>query len=190
MINYALATKAADVILPQLKKLRLRLQEWGATKDQIRQIYSTVRKVHQEVGNTPKAHKTALRILATYEGESAEALAKVAADAASVIVEAIKLPESFQFDHILELAAVKELASSADHGKLHRLLSIFTTENLAAYDKFVAENAGFIEAQGTYRMRGFFSPHVEQQLTPLQSRPFARRLPQEDAAAHACLAGF
>jgi hypothetical protein len=148
LINYAVASKSTDLILPQLKKLRPRLQEWNASKDQTRQIYSTVRKVHLELGNAPKAHKTALKLLATYEGESAEALSKVADNAASVIVEAISLPDSFQFDHILDLAAVKQLANSAEHSKLHRLLSIFTTENLAAFDTFVASNAGLLESKG------------------------------------------
>jgi len=148
LINYALATKSTDLVLPQLKKLRPRLQEWNASKEQTRQIYSTVRKVHLELGNTPKAHKTSLKILATYEGESAENLNKVATDAAAVIVEAINLPDSYQFDHILELVAVKQLASSADHSKLHKLLSIFTTENLAAFEAFNVANPGFLESKG------------------------------------------
>lgn len=149
LINYSLATKSTDMVLPQLKKLRSRLQEWNASKDHTREIYSAVRKVHLELGNTPKAHKTALKVLATYEGEPAEVLSKVAADAAAVIVEAINLPDSYQFDHILELAAVKQLANgSADHSKLHRLLSIFTTENIAAFETFHSSNAGFLESQG------------------------------------------
>lgn len=176
MINYALATKSTDMVLPQLKKLRSRLQEWNASKEQTRQIYATVRKVHLEMGNAYKAHKTSLKVLSTYESDSAENLTKVAADAAAVIVEAINLPDSYQFDHILSLAAVKQLANSADHSKLHKLLSIFTTENLAAFEAFNSTNAGFLDSKGTLP-----APRTRCARSP-RCRSVLRRVPQEDAA--------
>lgn len=138
------------MVLPQLKKLRSRLQEWNASKEQTRQIFSTVRKVHLEMGNTYKAHKTSLKVLATYETEPADVQNKVAADAAAAIVEAINLPDSYQFDHILELAAVKQLAKSTEHGNLHKLLTIFTTENLAAFEAFHSAHSGFLESKGAF----------------------------------------
>ncbi len=51
LVNYALTTKQTELIITQIKKLHERLQEWGASKEQSRDLYTAVRKVHLENGN-------------------------------------------------------------------------------------------------------------------------------------------
>ena len=195
IVNYALATKLTELVLAQLKKIQERLQEWGASQEQARELYRAIRKIHQENGNTYdevlclalsfvisvspfgrtaflrnsrlfssrvsvfrfplsssfsrlKAHKALIKLLATYEGAPADSLSAVTKDAAEVIIEAINLPDSYQYDHLLELAAVKQLEKHAEHGATYELLRIFTADNLSAFEAFTKANGGFLESKG------------------------------------------
>ncbi len=67
----------------------------------------------------------------------------------SVILEGIKSPDIFQFEDLLNLKHVQQMASSQSPSKLFQLLKIFTNDNYDAFQKFHSENPNLLKENGT-----------------------------------------
>jgi len=87
-----------------------------------------------------------VKYLDTFESANAETLASATEQAQIAAVEAIKLPEIVQADHLLGMAAIQQLRSS--NPKLHRLLQLFSEESLDAFHTFHKENPDFVGSVG------------------------------------------
>lgn len=95
-------------------------------------------------GFSAKAHRTFYKYLSTWDSKDDQ----VAKEADEFIIEAINLSESFQFDHLLELPAIKQLENHPDYSRTYQLLKIFTGGNIDAFGNFVEQNKGFLEQKG------------------------------------------
>jgi hypothetical protein len=148
LLNYAVAVKLSDQVLPLLKRSEQWLDEGKASKDQVRAASKVIRTIYLEHDQKLAAHKALVRQLATYAA-SEHATVETLNLAAVAAIEAIHLPELFQIDHVLELPVVKQLESSAAHSKTFQLLKIFTSDNLAAFNMFHQANPDFLTSHGT-----------------------------------------
>ena len=120
--------------LPQIKKW-FPVESIGADK-----IQSLIRMLHQilmDAKQPEMASKVMVELLTTYTEDNAS---QAREDAHKCIVSAIADPHTFLMDYLLTLKPVKFLEGES----IHELLTIFVTENLAAYMDFYKQNANLI----------------------------------------------
>lgn len=72
------------------------------------------------------------------------------------ICEAIKIPNLFQIDDLMEVAIVKQLEKDTLHGKLYQLLSIFVSESLDIFQNFASTNSEYLKSLGEKKKGWFF----------------------------------
>lgn len=69
-------------------------------------------------------------------------------EASKTVIEAIKLPNLYQLDDLLDLPAVKELEKDSKYAKLYQLLSIFVHDTLEEFRNFANSNSDFVKSLG------------------------------------------
>lgn len=121
--------------LGQLKKW-FPVEVLGAEK--IQSLLRLLHSILMEHRQPELAHKVMVELLTTYTDENAS---QAREDARKCIVAAIADPHTFLMDYLLALKPVKFLEGEP----IHELLTIFVTENLAAYLEFAKVNANQIE---------------------------------------------
>ena len=97
-------------------------------------------------GSSAFAMEFLLKLLKT--AEAAGDVAKVKEEAMLACVTAMKTPETYKCDELLDFASVQQLSSDKKGAKVIELLRIFVSEQVAAYKAFADANAAFIEKQG------------------------------------------
>lgn len=145
-LHYAVASKSGELLLGQVRRLEEWLGEWTGPREQLRVLLRALRALHLENAKSLSAHRYLVRYLATFEATEADA--SVLEEAAGAATEAVRLPEVFQLDQLLELPVTRHLETSAQHAPLLRLLRIFAHEDLQAFFAFQAAHPGFLEARG------------------------------------------
>ena len=132
-------TKSFDTSLSTLKKS---FEEWELQVDEQREILRILHTALLADGRTKQAAEVMTRLLQTYTREDA---AKAEEDARECVRTAIIDTQTFSFDHLLRLHAIKHL--EAGHATLFKLLKIFSHGRLNDYKTFVKENPSFVSKE-------------------------------------------
>jgi len=120
----------------------------GINSQQIRELYKTIRNILRDSNRSSEMHRWTIKYLSTftnsYENEDA---ATVQQEAVKAVTDAIKFPSIYQFDTLLDLFPVKQLASGP-HSKVFQLLNLFVHDNVDSFVGFVKTNPGSLQSLG------------------------------------------
>ena len=91
-----------------------------------------------------RAHDCLVKYLLTFQDEDANTLKSVYHQARTAVVEALQLPDIFEFDQLIVLPAVRQL----EHDLAFLLLQFFIQGSLHGYMQFHERHASDIQALG------------------------------------------
>lgn len=150
LVAIQLATKSkqpeALLTLPHFKdfaEIEKHIKEWQIDVNQQRQLFKSIRDFFKKTNRSKEAHKWTTKYLGTFKAEEAAQSAEEGLEAA---LDAIRLPDLFQFDGLLDLVPVKQLEKS--HPKVFQLLNIFVSESLDTFFTFINANPTCLESLG------------------------------------------
>jgi len=150
LIKFASVTHNSDAVLSQIKDkdIELRIEEWGIDSKQKRELYKGIRNLFNEQAKILQAFKWTLKYLGTFERSEDDHSTEATEEAAKASLEAIKLPDLFQFDGLLNISAIKKLENHPTHKVMLQLLKIFIGETLEAFKTFADQNTDFLKSVG------------------------------------------
>jgi len=160
VIQYSGATNHVSVISEFFPDIDKSVKQFGTSIEQTRHVYKTIRDTHKNNKESFLAQQWAVKYLSTFEPTESNKnvdISSVTTESVETVLEAIRLPGTFQLDNLLELFAVKQLEKYKP--KVFQLLKIFVSENLDAFNAFVSENPDFLKLNGLpqddciYKMR-------------------------------------
>merc|ERR1719187_2751773 len=111
------------------------------TTEQRQKLYRLLHEMLLLNGRSEEAGKVMVDLLGTYTTENAS---EAREEAQRCIIASLADPNTFLFDHLLNLKPVKFLEKEL----IHDLLKIFVFEKLEAYIKFYEANQGFVTGLG------------------------------------------
>jgi len=155
ILSYAAASRHPEVVFPHFKQIDQKIAEWGIDEKQTQELYKRIRDLYKQSNRSAEAQRWTIKYLTNIKGSADE----VSNEAANAILEAIKTPDLYQFDGLLDVSAIKQLEKDAKHARLHQLLSIFASESLDSFRAFTNSNAGYLqqlgldETQCTHKMK-------------------------------------
>jgi translation initiation factor 3 subunit M len=155
IISYAASSKHPEVVFPHFKDIDQKVSDWGIDEKQTQDLYKQIRDLYKQSNKSPEAQKWTIKYLTNIKGSADE----VASEAANAVLEAIRTPDLYQFDGLLDVVAIKQLEKDAKHARLHQLLSIYVSESLDSFKAFTTTNAGYLqqlgldEGQCTHKMK-------------------------------------
>jgi len=151
LVQVARQSHNIDALLPLFKDVDKKAADWGISIKQKRDLYKVIRDALKENDKSVEAHKWTSKYLGTFnEFESSQEQAAVTEEAIVAALDAIRLPELYQFDSLLELYPIKQLdnTKTARGSKIFQLLKIFVGETLDSFNKFISENPDFLKSVG------------------------------------------
>lgn len=142
-----LVGKIVDTILPNVDRF---LKQWGMSVEEKRDMYRICCESLVSADMVDRAFAFNCKMLELYNGATEAELDGVRDAAVSAIVAAVRLPNLYRFDTLLELAAVKRLGESPDEEMklLFELLNIFVKDDLDVFMAFSKKNASLLEKRG------------------------------------------
>jgi len=145
ILRFASASKHPEVTIAHFKDIDKKIVEWGIDSKQTRDLYKIIRDIFKQAHHRSNdAHKWTVKYLNTFDSNSEE----LTNEAVTAALDAIRLPDLYQFDALLDVTAVKLLEKDPKHAKLYQLLTIFVGENLEAYKSFSSANPGYVKQLG------------------------------------------
>jgi len=146
ILQFSRVTHHSDLLIPQFKDIDKRINEWGINTKQRRDLYKLIRDVLKDSKKSIEAHKFTTKYLSTFQGGLDNEQAAATEEAIGAILEAVRLPELYQFDELLELFPVKNLEQASP--RAFQLLKIFVGDTTDSFTKFAAapENAEFLRS--------------------------------------------
>uniref|UniRef100_A0A915CNF9 PCI domain-containing protein n=1 Tax=Ditylenchus dipsaci TaxID=166011 RepID=A0A915CNF9_9BILA len=115
--------------------------KWRLSLDQKRELLRLWHSSLLEDGRHDAAAEVMTALLKTY-AEDADSAKE---DARECVRTAVIDPNSFAFDHLLRLSAVKRLEQT--DSQMHQILKIFVEGRLNDYKNFIAKNPSFVKEQ-------------------------------------------
>jgi len=142
ILQLATASNHYDVIIKQLPDIEIWLVEWKLSDQQKQNTYKQLSDILQAANKKLESHQYMVKALSIGTGSPDDAM--------KLVINAIKLPELTQIDHLLDLKPIASFATSSneEHKKLFELLNIFAKEKLDVYIAFYDKNPSFIEKKG------------------------------------------
>jgi len=131
-----------EFVQNQTNQLEEWIEEWSISTAKIRNIYNLMSNIFKE-SNKMTSHKFLVKFLQTFSKDDAS---EAEQESCRACIEAISLPELYQSDYLLELAAIQHLEKS--NPKTYELMKIFATEQLEAFIQFQQRNPDFIKTLG------------------------------------------
>jgi len=145
ILRYASASKHPEITIAHFKDIDKKVTEWGIDSKQTRELYKIIRDLFKQVHHRSNdVHKWTVKYLNTFESNSEE----LTNEAVAAALDAIRLPDLYQFDTLLDVAAIKQLEKDPKHTKLYQLLTIFVGESLDAFKSFTGANPGYVKQLG------------------------------------------
>lgn len=139
-INLAVNGKVVEHIIPSFKNIDSFLKEWNIGIQDQRELFLSISNILKENKSSAKdSFKFLTKYLATFSGEDASTIGEAKEEAVRAIIEFVKAPDVFQCD-LLEMPAVAQLEKDAKYALIYRLLKIFLTERLHAFEEFHTAN--------------------------------------------------
>jgi translation initiation factor 3 subunit M len=129
------------------KEFERRIEDWGITHKQKRQLYKSIRDLLKDV-NSMQSHQWGIKYLQAFEGASEEEINAALDDAVQIITEAVKHPDILQFDNFLAFSVVKKLENHPKHGAVFQILRVFVNETLDSFTTFTTKNPDFLKSVG------------------------------------------
>lgn len=121
-------------------QLKSQFVQCPPSNEQMQKLYRLLHDVLKDT-NIELAAKVMIELLGTYTAENASVARE---DAMKCIVTALADPNTFLLDPLLSLKPVRFLEGEL----IHDLLSVFVSENLAAYIQFYQNHKEFVTSQG------------------------------------------
>lgn len=121
-------------------QLKSQFVQCPPSNEQMQKLYRLLHDVLKDT-NIELAAKVMIELLGTYTAENASVARE---DAMKCIVTALADPNTFLLDPLLSLKPVRFLEGEL----IHDLLSVFVSENLAAYIQFYQNHKEFVNSQG------------------------------------------
>jgi len=121
-------------------QLKSQFTQCPPSNEQMQKLYRLLHDVLKDT-NSELAAKVMIELLGTYTAENASVARE---DAMKCIVTALADPNTFLLDPLLSLKPVRFLEGEL----IHDLLSVFVSENLAAYVQFYKNHKEFVNSQG------------------------------------------
>jgi translation initiation factor 3 subunit M len=158
-LKFARATRHVELVLPHFKDIESRIREWGINSKQTREVYRLIRDSLKASNKSIQAYTWTIKYLATFEaGYDPNEAANAREEAVNAALDAIRLPDLYQFDTLLDSLPIKQLESDNNNNtattvkiqssKLLHLLKIFVSGSYEELTKFHAENPDFIKSAG------------------------------------------
>jgi len=146
-VAYSAASNSTGLVVSQFSNVEAWVKEWKINLDQLRALLKLVSATLNQSNRRYEAHNFLVKYLETFEDAPEPALGTTLEEAILTSVNAIMLPEAIQCDHLLELRAIKQLASGdVTQQKLYQLLGLFATEKLEAFRMFHQNNPDFLSS--------------------------------------------
>lgn len=146
MMKFAAANSLAHMLSGQFDKLESWVEEWECSPAQIVDLYWEVTQALLADGQEAEATVLLHKVLKAAEGGDAATLSAVSEQAKLACTTAMKDPDTYKLDELLDFAAVQQLKSSEP--QVVALLSIFVQGKLADYKTFVKANGGVLKQLG------------------------------------------
>jgi translation initiation factor 3 subunit M len=160
-LKFAHSTRHVDLVLPHFKDIESRIKEWGINSKQTRELYKLIRDSLKasHKSNSIEAYTWTIKYLATFEaGFDPSEAGSAREEAINAALDAIRLPDLYQFDTLLDSLPIKQLesdnnnnnatASKIQTSKLLQLLKIFVSGGYEDFVKFNSENPDFLKSAG------------------------------------------
>jgi len=148
MLKYAVDTNHAASIAPQIKLIDSWMADWKLQPLDSYEMYLLLSHVCKAANQTAEWHKYLLKSLSALDKAKKEALESAKPHAHAAVVSALASSSIMQFDSLLGLSAVKQLADDKKYGATHHLLRIFTYDTVDSFIKFTNDNKIYIESLG------------------------------------------
>lgn len=121
------------------------MNQWACRTEERRAMYAACADACGGAGMPDRAFTYNVKRLELYAAADEAELVAVEPAAVHAIVVAIRLPDLYRFDTLLELAPVRRLAAAGgDVASLHQLLTLFVKDDLDVYTAFASENAALL----------------------------------------------
>jgi len=147
LIDYCVATSQVAKVAKHIGNLEGRVQTWGLSPAQQKEIYLKLAEALQDYQNGELAQKFLVTFLSLWGAK--EDYAQAAPQAIAAAVKAIQNPTAFSCDELLRTPAVAALKTGDEKAQaVHRLLEIYSREKLEDYEKFVANKGAIVKSIG------------------------------------------
>lgn len=141
-----LVSKIVDTILPKIDTF---LRQWQVGVTEKRHMYKVCYEALKSSDMAEKAFSFNVKQLSLYNGAAQHEFAAVEHATVDVIVQAVRLPNLYRFDTLLELESVKRFENQdADHKMLFKLINIFVRDDLAVFTEFRANHETLLTKYG------------------------------------------
>ncbi|XP_017772065.1 PREDICTED: eukaryotic translation initiation factor 3 subunit M [Nicrophorus vespilloides] len=134
-------TEQVRLVFKDIETLKQQFAQCPPTSEQLQKLYRLLHEVLIASGQSEQAAKVLVELLGTYTVENAS---QAREDARLCIATALADPKTFLLDPLLSLKPVSFLEGQL----IHDLLTIFVSENLAAYMNFYKNHKEFVMSQG------------------------------------------
>lgn len=162
LLGYALATNQAALLTGFLQNIAAWSALWKLDSKQEGKLLELAAQLCAQAGDADQAQHYTFQFLKTVDNEVKgnefeEAASKLALAAVRYSSSGTRKP-AFEYDSVMQLAAVQALAKSKQHQPLHALLTIFSTGTVAEYKAFAKANqAATTAAAGPQGEEGLLS---------------------------------
>ncbi|KAF2077610.1 hypothetical protein CYY_001073 [Polysphondylium violaceum] len=144
LVKLAADSGNMEFVQNQTNQLEEWIEEWAISTAKIRIIYHLMSNIFKS-SNKMQSHKFLVKFLQTFTKDDA---AEAEQESIRACIEAISIPELYQSDYLLELAAIQHLENNQSYSKTFELMKIFATEQLEAFVQFQQRNPEFIKQIG------------------------------------------
>jgi translation initiation factor 3 subunit M len=149
IVKYAADSRNVEVLLPQFKQIDKLIKGWGITLHQQQELFKIIRTVLKDSNRHKKAYKFLIRYLRSVETGGMKEGPELLQFAAAAVVEAIKLPNVFEFEDLSRFTSVQALKNGSESNvKLFNLLQLFVFDKLDAFLAFHQKNPDFLQSVG------------------------------------------
>lgn len=153
LIKFCADNGQLDLVCPQLHNLPKWVQEWKCTEAQVRELFSLAISALHTMNMHQLAMDILIKHLETVEGCENDVVDQVLPQALTACIEAIKMPDLYQFDALLSLRAIQRLAEDVSNAPAIQLLKIFVQDKLEAFMTFADTNVKWLEQHGLDRAK-------------------------------------
>ncbi|GAB6021600.1 Tango7p [Chamberlinius hualienensis] len=139
LVKVAGQTENINAVFNDIDKVKHWLQQCGTSTDKVQRLLRLLHEVLLDCKQSDQASKVMVNLLGTYTEDNAS---EAREDAHRCIVASLGDPNTYLLDHLLTLKPVKFLEGEL----IHDLLTIFVSDNLAAYNQFYSTNKDFVNS--------------------------------------------
>lgn len=143
LLKYAKDSHSISIIIPHFDSLYERSKQWGLSLEQSRELIKTFR---DSTENKKSRFKWTEKYLSSFAEKDSNS--EVLREAAQAIIQAVSLPELYQFDSLTDLAPIKLLENSKEYSNFYELLKIFIEGDIKSFKAFSSKNPDFIKTPG------------------------------------------